>query len=121
MGVDLVSVHRLERALARHPRMAGRVFTPAELDTAGAGPHRILRLAARWAAKEAMVKAAGGLRGSGWADIEVVRRPGAGPVMVLRGPISRWADGIKARIWLSLSHEKSHAVAMVVVEGIERQ
>ena len=59
VGIDLLEIDRLERALERHPRLAARVFTEAERDYAAARARPARHLAARFAAKEAVVKALG--------------------------------------------------------------
>ena len=72
VGIDLLEIDRLERALERHPRLAERVFTQAERDYARERARPARHLAARFAAKEAVVKALGLSGGFGLAQIEVV-------------------------------------------------
>jgi holo-[acyl-carrier protein] synthase len=114
VGIDLLEVRRLERAMERHPRLADRVFTPGELAYARARGRPGRHLAARFAAKEAAVKALG-LRHFGLRDIEVVA--GEPPTLRLHG---RAADAARERgveLQVSLTHAHEMAAA-VVVAGI---
>ncbi|KAA9084073.1 holo-ACP synthase [Microbacterium radiodurans] len=113
IGVDLVDVPRFERSLERTPRLLERLFSPAE---------RMLKprsLAARYAAKEALIKALGGSEGVHWTDIEVASEASGRPVFSLTGDT---ADTVAARgigaIHLSLSHDANLATAYVVAEGV---
>jgi holo-[acyl-carrier protein] synthase len=111
VGVDLLEIARLERALDRHPRLADRVFTDGELGYARARRRPGRHLAARFCAKEAAVKALGtgpfGLR-----DIEVVEsRP---PRLELTGAAAAAASERGVELDVSLSHAREMAVAVVV-------
>ena len=112
VGIDVVQVDRLERALARTPRLGERLFTDAE---------RALRtesLAARFAAKEAVAKALGAPGGLRWRDAEVVSEPGGRPRLVLHGGVAEEAAAQGITTWhLSLSHDAGVATAVVVAEG----
>jgi holo-[acyl-carrier protein] synthase len=114
IGLDLVDVDRFAGALARHPRLRDRVFTPAEIDYCGRRGRPVLHFAARFAAKEAVGK----LLGTGvlcWRDIEVAGQPGAAPVCTLHGDTARRAAELGiAEIRVSLSHVDSMAGACVV-------
>ena len=118
-GVDLIEVERIERALNRHgSRFLDRLFTPAEIEYCETGgAHKCHRLAARFAAKEAALKALGtGLRaGVNWTDIEVVRDPLGKPSLRLYGKAAGLAaeQGI-TQVHISLSHAKEYALAQVV-------
>ena len=112
VGIDLLEIDRLERALERHPRLADRVFTQAEQDyaTARARPGR--HLAARFAAKEAVVKALGLSGGFGLRDIEVVA--GEPPTVRLAG---RAADAAADKsVEVSLTHSQEFAAAVAIAE-----
>lgn len=116
VGVDVVDVARLARLLERRGSdLSDRVFTPAEVDGC-AGDVR--RLAARFAAKEATAKALGtGIGPVGWRDVEAPRTTGA-PRLVLRGPARAAAEELGLDRWqLSLAHDTTHAVAVVVAAG----
>lgn len=112
VGIDLLEIDRLERALERHPRLAQRVFTRAERDYAEARARPARHLAARFAAKEAVVKALGLSGGFGLAQIEVVA--GEPPVVRLSGPAADAAAG--RRVNLSLTHSRDFAAAVAIVE-----
>ncbi|CAA9321979.1 MAG: Holo-[acyl-carrier-protein] synthase [uncultured Frankineae bacterium] len=113
VGVDVVQVERLERALARTPSLAGRLFTPGE-QAAG----RSESLAARFAAKEAVAKALGAPGGLRWQDAEVVSDPNGRPRLVLHGGVAEEAAAQGIGTWhLSLSHDGGLATAVVVAES----
>lgn len=124
IGVDLVHLPRLRQVVARwQDRFLRRVFTDAEIAYCRARRDPIPHLAARFAAKEAALKALGtGLRlGIRWRELEVRREPGRPPVLVLSGrsrEISR-ARGGGDRLLLALSHDGDYAMAqaMLVSEG----
>lgn len=119
-GVDLVDVERLSQALGRRPQLLQRIFGEQERESLGDGPQRDMRLASRFAAKEALIKAAGGLRGSRWTDIQVIRRPGQAPALTVLGPLGQWLEDEGLRVWLSLSHERQAAVATVILECVRQ-
>ena len=120
-GVDLVEVDRIMRSVDRFgDRFLDRVFTPAERSYAGDGPRRDEHLAARFAAKEAVLKAlgTGWAQGAGWADIEVVRGAGGKPSLALHGKAQELARAMGATRWhLSLTHTRGMAMASVIAEG----
>ena len=110
IGIDLLEIRRLERALERHPRLAERVFTEAERDYAAARARPGRHLAARFAAKEAVVKALGVGDGFGLREIEVVS--GEPPTVALSGRAAEAAAG--APIEISLTHSRDFAAAVAV-------
>lgn len=116
LGVDITSVIRIKEAATRQPRLVTRLFTPREIQEAGQGRQRWPRLASRFAAKEALIKAAGGLRGSRYRDIEVRRVPGAAAELRVSGTLGAWLEHVKLDASLSLSHEDHYAVAVVMLE-----
>jgi holo-[acyl-carrier protein] synthase len=120
IGIDIIEVARIEQAFRRHPeRFLHRVFTQGEIAyCVSSASHCSRRLAARFAAKEATLKAFGlGLRDVKWTDIEVVRDPLGKPAIRLDGRLAELARerGI-TRLHLSLSHSKDYAIAQVVAE-----
>jgi holo-[acyl-carrier protein] synthase len=121
IGVDIVEVQRIAAAVQRHgDRFLTRVFTPGEIAYCqGEEPHRSRRLAARFAAKEAVLKALGtGLRGGRWTEIEVVSDSLGKPTIRLSGALAAVAAHRGISRWhLSLSHSQAYAVAQVVAEG----
>ena len=120
-GVDIAEVGRIKAAVERFgERFLKRVFTPAEVRYCMAKPNAAERLAARFAAKEAGMKAIGtGLRhGVTWQDVEVLRLPGQRPVLKFNGKAAEFADRLGCkRTHLSLSHTKEQAIAHVILEG----
>jgi len=120
-SLDLVKVARIAAALERHgERFHERVFLPAEVEYCLAHKNADQHFAARFAAKEAVMKALG----TGWADgvgfrtIEVVRPDDGPPLVLLHGASAERAArlGVQRR-HLSLSHSDLYAVAQVVLEG----
>jgi len=120
-GVDIAEVKRIQAAVNRFgERFLNRVFTPAELRYCMAKPNAAERLAARFAAKEAGMKAIGtGLRlGVTWQDVEVLRMPGQRPMLEFHGKAAEFAARLGCkRTHLSLSHTKEQAIAHVILEG----
>ncbi len=113
IGIDLLEIGRMERALRRHPRLAARLFTEAERDYAAARARPGRHLAARFAAKEAVVKALGLGGGFGLAEIEVVA--GEPPTVRLAGRAAEAAAG--RRVEVSLTHSRDFAAAVAMVEA----
>jgi holo-[acyl-carrier protein] synthase len=118
IGVDLVEVERLAAAIGRHGQpFLQRIFTPQEITACGA---RHERLAARFAAKEAVAKAFGTGIGSAmnFQEIEVVNEDSGRPRIVLHGAAATTAAarGV-VEIQISLSHTASHAIAQVLIVG----
>jgi holo-[acyl-carrier protein] synthase len=118
IGCDIVEVERIELALHRHAdRFLQRVFTSGEIaECWPSEQQRSRRLAARFAAKEAALKALGiGLRGVSWLELEVVKDELGKPLLRLTGRAAEIAaaQGV-AEMHLSLSHCKDYAMAQVV-------
>jgi holo-[acyl-carrier protein] synthase len=111
IGIDLLEIDRLERALERHPRLAERVFTSAEREYAAARARPARHLAARFAAKEAVVKALGLSGGFGLREIEVVA--GEPPTVRLSGRAAEAGRGREVQLSLTHSKELAAAVAMI--------
>jgi len=124
IGVDLVEIERMERALARHPvRLVQRVFTETEQRECENRPRRAMHYSARFAAKEAFLKAVGlGLRGGmRWRDVGVVHAPSGQPSLVVQGCAAERMRELGAdRAFVSLTHTDHHACAVVVLEGSGR-
>ena len=119
IGIDVVHVSRLKR-WQTIPGLFKRFFHPDELKTGmPRGEVGILSLAARFAAKEALGKALGiGLRGMALQDISVMNLNSGKPVMYLYRTARRAFRSFGGKhIFISLSHEKENALAMVVIEG----
>ena len=117
LGVDLVEVGRVADLLARHPRFTERCFTPAEQEYAFGHTRPEQRLAARFAGKEAVMKALGcGWRQVGWREVEIT---GFGaPRVVLRGRAAARGKALGvSEVLLSLSHTDELAVAAAIAVG----
>src|SRR5213593_1283798 len=105
----------MERALARHPSMRARVFTPEEIAYCDAKARPAESYAGRFAAREAVIKSLGGYRGRRWQDISVTRNPAGAPGILLAGNAKRRADGLGiSRVLVTFTHEKTSAVAFAV-------
>ena len=112
IGVDLVDIERFERTIARTPKLLARLFSPTE---------RMLKprsLAARYAAKEALIKALGGSDGVHWTEIEIASEASGRPHFVLSGSTAAVVEerGIRT-LHLTLTHDAGLAAAFVVAEG----
>jgi holo-[acyl-carrier protein] synthase len=112
IGIDLLDVQRLERALERTPRLAERLFTDAERDYAAARARPAQHLAARFCAKEAVAKALG-LTGWSFRDVEVLTTGGA-PGVRLAGAAAARAGELGVEVRLSLTHTDTTAGAVAL-------
>jgi holo-[acyl-carrier protein] synthase len=120
-GVDIAEVARIQGAADRFgSRFLKRVFTSEEVRYCTSRANTAERLAARFAAKEAGMKAIGtGLRGGvTWQDVEVVRLPGGRPELRFHGKAAEVAISLGCkRTHLSLSHTAEQAIAYVILES----
>jgi holo-[acyl-carrier protein] synthase len=121
IGTDICSVQRVAKTYARFgQRFADRILTKAEQEYVLSKPmHVATRLAARFAAKEAMSKVLGtGWNGIGWKEIEVKRQPSGEPWLLLHGRAAAMAErrGL-TNFEVSLSHEREYATAFVIGYG----
>jgi holo-[acyl-carrier protein] synthase len=119
-GIDIAEVPRIRRAIERFgERFLQRIFTSGEIRYCNAKANRVERYAARFAAKEAAMKAlgTGWNHGVRWRDCEVVRRPGGRPTMSFHGKAAEVAVrlGVKHSA-LSLTHTAEQAIAQVILE-----
>ena len=116
-GIDLIEIERLQSAIERHGSpFLDRIFTPDELTEVRDKP---ASLAARIAVKEAVAKALGtGIGPVHWKEIESLRGNAGQPVLRLNGKAARVAKERNLSTWsISLSHTKTHAVAVAVAIG----
>lgn len=117
-GIDAIEVARIARSLEQHgERFLSRVYTEGERAYAEPRARRVEHLAARFAAKEAVLKAIGtGWRdGIAWTDVEVVLEPSGKPGVKLHGEAARVAASLGITGWaLSLSHTKEMAFASAI-------
>lgn len=118
LGADVVEVERMRRALARTPALRSRIFSPAEQAYAEQHTDPAPSLAARFAAKEAVMKAlSAGIGELRFRDIEVRRTGSGAPEIVLRERARLRQDEVGVTRWhVSLSHTDSTAFAVVVGE-----
>ena len=120
-GVDITEVFRIRRTRERFgDRFLQRVFTPQEIRYCSSRHNIDERLAARFAAKEAGMKAIGtGLRlGVTWQDVEVTRLPGQRPTLRFSGKAAEFAEALGCKhAHLSLSHTAEQAIAYVILES----
>lgn len=116
VGVDLCEVPRMRTSLERTPSLADRLFTPGERAYCERRPDPAERYAARFAAKEATLKAMGlGLGACRWHDIEVVRAESGQPSLLLTGSALVAADERGIERWLlTLTHTQHVAEAIAV-------
>lgn len=116
VGIDLVEVDRFRRSLERTPSMVERMFTEVERTYALAASDPTERLAVRFAAKEAVMKAMGvGLGAFGFHDVEVLRAEGGQPSLGVYGPALQLAEERAIVHWqISLTHTATSAGAVVV-------
>ena len=117
IGVDLVEVDRVRDLLERRPGFREEVFTASELADC-AEVDDVACLAARWAAREAAVKALGGVRDAGWRDVVVERDDSGRPTIALSGAArERAREAGVDHVLVSLSHERSVAAAFCLAVG----
>lgn len=118
-GIDIIEIGRIRTAIGRESFIS-RIFTPGEQAYCESrGAQRPASYAARFAAKEAVMKAFGtGLAGGNWTDIEVVPADGGRPVVRLHGSFARLAEaqGI-GEVHISLTHAREYAAAQAILWG----
>ena len=123
IGIDIIEVRRIREVLGRTPRFAERVFTAHERAYCdGRGAVAAQHYAARFAAKEAVLKAlkTGWRGGIGWQDVEVASQTGGAPYLLFHGPVQElFAESGATAAHLSLSHTSEHAIAEVILERTE--
>lgn len=120
-GVDIAEVPRIAQAIARYgERFLNRIYTEGEIRYCDSKANRVERYAARFAAKEAAMKAlgTGWSHGVRWKDCEVTRQPGGRPTMKFHGKAAEFANRLRAsNIALSLTHTSEQAFAQVILES----
>jgi holo-[acyl-carrier protein] synthase len=117
VGVDLIEIERVRRALDRYPSFRERCFTEAERAYCDSRPNPAQHYAARFAGKEAVGKAIGfGVaRAFAWRDVEIAGRPK--PAVRLSGTVATWAERVGAgSLDLSMTHSRELAAAVCVAE-----
>ena len=118
IGVDVVEIERFRRSLERTPTMRARLFTAVELEYVAAKADPVPSLAARFAAREAVMKTLGlGLGAFGFHEVWVERAPSGAPSLAITGRAAELATSAGVTRWhLSLTHSDLVAVAYVVAE-----
>ena len=120
-GIDIAEVPRIAESIARFgDRFLRRVYTEGEIRYCESKANRVERYAARFAAKEAAMKAlgTGWNHGVRWRDVEVTRLPGGRPTMTFHGKAAEFAAQLGAvHVALSLSHTTEQAIAQVILES----
>jgi len=119
-GVDLCEVHRIKEAIARYgSRFVERIYTDREIAYARTKANLYERYAARFAAKEAGMKAIGtgwhgGVR---WRDFEVINLPSGRPTLQFHGKAAEYAQRLGVQsVSLSITHTSVQAMAIVILE-----
>src|SRR5579871_3082896 len=119
-GIDIAEVPRIAQSIERFgQRFLHRIFTEGEIRYCEPKANRVERYAARFAAKEAAMKAigTGWNHGVRWRDCEVTRQPGGRPTLLLHGKAAEFAAKLGAHhIALSLTHTAEQAMAQVILE-----
>ncbi len=120
IGIDLVEILRIEEKLSRgNLRFRNRVFTPAEIEYCESRASRFASYAARFAAKEAAMKAlgTGWAEGIAWQEIEIVNNQAGAPLLKLSGhALARFTQLNATRAHVTLSHSRDTAIAQVIFE-----
>lgn len=120
IGIDIVEIVRIEKALACRRRFAERLFMPSEIEYCRSRPKPALHYAVRFAAKEAVAKALGtGFRGGvSWREIEITRDDNGRPGVMLHGATAGIASSLGcANIFLSVSFDHKYAIASAMATG----
>jgi holo-[acyl-carrier protein] synthase len=108
VGIDVVDIDRFKQSLEQTPGLKQKLFTEAEQVKS------IQSLAARFAAKEALIKALNAEKGISWQEAEVVNLEGGKPAFIFYGAVADLFDGVN--VHLSISHDAGIATAIVIVE-----
>jgi holo-[acyl-carrier protein] synthase len=120
IGIDIVEVERVERAVERHgSRFLEKIFTQPEIAYCDSKAARFVHFAGRFAAKESAMKALGTGWGQGvsWREVEILPSAAGPPQLVLHGVARAHFESLGATMaHLSISHTHVHAVAQVVFE-----
>ncbi len=124
IGTDITECLRIARMIERHGELfLGRVFTPQEIRYCQSRKQSTQHFSARWAAKEAVLKAlgTGWVRGISWRDIEIRTQEGGKPVVAVRGGVKELVERLGvSQLLVSISHCHTHATAYAMAVD-ERQ
>ena len=119
IGIDMVEISRVKRAI-ENEKFIARVYTEKEINyCVSRGKGAVQSYAARFAAKEAILKALGtGLRGGKLTELEILPDDLGAPVATLTGSFNKLAQKKQIKkIWITLSHTKEYAAAQCIMEG----
>ncbi len=122
-GIDIVEIDRIAKAMERHgERFAARLLSTEELQSLGPSPIATERIAGRFAAKEAVLKALGcGLSNLSWHEIVIISDGHGAPHCRLVDRAAAWASARQIeRIHITISHSRDYAVAQAIAEGDAR-
>ena len=120
LGVDIVEVNRIRKALENQPKMVQRVFTEQEAEFCAARKNQYQHFAGRFAAKEAALKAlgTGWAEGIRWRDVEVSSEPSGQPYLHFHAKAEEVFESLHAATaLLTITHARTYAVAVVILEG----
>jgi holo-[acyl-carrier protein] synthase len=121
LGLDIAEIDRITAAITRHgAAILERLYTPTEVAYCESHKNKFERYAARFAAKEAAMKAlgTGWTHGVRWRDIEVANAPGGKPTLRLQGVARQFAEKLGVRnISLTITHSGNLALAQVIFEN----
>lgn len=124
IGLDTAEVERIRQLMARYEdRFVLRILTEGEIRYCAAQARPAESVAARWAAKEAFIKALGASRREtiGWREVEVVRPPNGAPTLALHGRAAAMAAALGIDVWhISLTHTREMASAVVMLGKSEK-
>lgn len=117
LGLDSIEIDRIHRA-AYNPRFLQRIFSPGELALWEERGRPVQTLAGWFAVKEAAIKALGGMAGCKWVELGIQTNPAGAPFLALHGGAAQKAArmGVK-RTQVSITHDRTHAIAVVILEG----
>jgi len=120
IGIDMVKNNRIKKLIDKYgEHFLKKVYTEAEIEYCQGKNKAAISFAARFAAKEAVLKALGtGMRNNSWQDIEILNNELGKPEVNLFAKTKKKADELEVRsIFLSISHEKEYSIAQIVMEG----
>lgn len=119
-GIDIVQNNRIEELINKYgDRFLKKIYTAKEIEYCQSKNNFVASFAARFAAKEAVLKALGtGMRNNSWHEIEILNDELGKPEVLLNNKTARRAEKIKVRsIFISISHEKKYSIAQIIMEG----
>jgi holo-[acyl-carrier protein] synthase len=124
IGTDIIECLRIAQMIERHGDLfINRVYTPLEIQYCQSRKLATQHYAARWAGKEAVLKAlgTGWRKGISWRDVEIRNDPGGRPTVALRGGVRDVVEQLGIiDMHISLSHCRSHATAYAIAEGADK-